>query len=85
MTSPESWGCLMSDPTTQVVNLILDQLNVHDEVFHNIEDWAKELYSALNKSHKEISGAFHSIADLIEDQERRIEQLEDKVMELERR
>ena len=72
----------MTDPTTQVINLILDQLNVHDEVFHNIEDWSKELTGVLNQFHEDISNAFHSTADLIEDQARRISALEAKVKEL---
>lgn len=72
----------VSDPTTQAINLILDQLNVYDEVLHKIEDWSKELSSVLNQFHEDVSNAFHSTADLIEDQERRIRELESKVKEL---
>lgn len=75
----------VSDPTAQAINLILAQLDVHDDVFHNIEDWAKELTAALNQQHEDISTAFRSVTDLVEHYERRINRLEDRVREMERR
>lgn len=72
----------MSDPVKQCINLILDQLNVHDEVIHGIDDWSKDLYSTLNQFHENVSDFMDVAGALIEDQERRISALEAKVEEL---
>lgn len=72
----------MTDPVKQCINLILAQLDVHDEVFHNIEDWSKDLCIALNQFHENVSDFMDVSGALIEDQERRIRELEAKVKEL---